>query len=382
MKNSKKMMAIMISSATLSACMENVNIDGPTTDIEIITAEINASDYATPAYYDLNTASIVSETDDWDIAFRRNTITVNDNKKTAIADRQTEKFSGEGRGETGPWSDAELANIVNATPSTEEADFIAINGLPEVEEFLASDLVPAIKSSDFYTVIGQGGQGFEAQSDNWYYLTNSSGDGYAQMNVSAFSNDGAVPGKPYLANIDFYVEDENGFSETVSSTWDFDFAVQGERCYDFDAGITVECTDNAYDIKGSIVSRNIVFTLNGNAKVAGPQGYNEQRQLVALTKTSYATGDDQANRANPIFNSYNVDKKQNSFEDNAFYAYDPQGLGNHQLVPYYRTYLVDTDAASEDDVAFKLQVLSYYSEEGASANYTVRFAELSASTDD
>ncbi len=77
-----------------------------------------------------------------------------------------------------------------------------------------------------------------------------------------------------------------------------------------------------------------------------------------------------------MFNSHNVDKKQNSFEDHVFYAYDPQGLGFHQLIPYFRTYLIDTDAASETDMPYKLQVLSYYNENNVSGYDTIGYAQL------
>ncbi len=202
--NKRTLLSTVMASSVLVACgsdnksnnnSNNQGNDDVNKDDSYTTVTIDASSREAYAYLDLDTAAVVSESDDWDIAFKRDGIIVNANKATAIADSQAEKYDGD---------DVIADAIVNATAETEEGDFLEVTTIEG--EFVGSDVVPVITASDLYIyngIIDPSDHGFSAQSDNYYYLTSGEGDSYAQMNVSSFEKSSPFAPYAFVANIDF-----------------------------------------------------------------------------------------------------------------------------------------------------------------------------------
>ena len=365
MNKLQNMTCCAAAASILTACVESPAT--PETDFSYNTATINASSYTDTVYYDLNTASVVTVNDEWDVSFKRTSISLNQGKLSAIADGQSEKFDND----NAPIADA----IVNATAATELGDFQETNAIEA--NYISSDIIAAIQASDLYTYNGSmppyDDHGFSAQSNNWYYLTSAEGDSYAQMNVSSFDKSNDMAPYAYVASIDFYVETVDGFPLTSTHTWTLDFGSSAISCFDFDSGSVVSCDTSTWDVKADIVSagQNSSYNIYLNG---GASGEGSAEIIGPTTSNAYAS-------ANPaktpgLSFAYASDIAGSAFANSAWYAYDVLNESTHYLWPNFITYVVDTDASSDSDEPYKIQILNYYNNQNASGFYTLRFTEL------
>ena len=96
------------------------------------------------------------------------------------------------------------------------------------------------------------------------------------------------------------------------------------------------------------------------------------------TEADYQHGDFRNADQSGVFSAAWVqDVDASIFADYSWYAYDPLNDGKHQLYSNYRVYVVDTDAADDNSVPYKMQITGYYNDSGSSGHYSIRFASLS-----
>jgi hypothetical protein len=334
-----------------AACVEDASYNCTT---------IDASSTSEWAYFDLNTNQVVNATDDWDIGVRRTDIIVNQNKTTAMADLQTEKYDGD---------DAIAENVLNPTSVTEEGDFLAVTAIDG--DVIPEGISPAINKNDVYSY--QPGVGYVIAADNWHYMVSAEGDSFARFDASDITKDASNPFALGTVTLDFYLEDDSGFSETVSSSWAVDLDTTGMTCYDFDAGTSAECDSDEWDIKADITAAGRAstqaFYING-----GESGDGEAR--VVLQSKSRATSTANPQKEPGLNNGYSADKEASAFNSHSWYVYGRLIGEDSILFPNYRTYVIDTDASSEADAPYKLQIINYYDDVNTSGYMTIRFTEL------
>ena len=75
-------------------------------------------------------------------------------------------------------------------------------------------------------------------------------------------------------------------------------------------------------------------------------------------------------------NGYSADKEASAFNSHSWYVYGRLIGEDSILFPNYRTYVIDTDASSEADAPYKLQIINYYDDVNTSGYMTIRFTEL------
>lgn len=336
----------------------------------LTTVTLNASSYSDYVYYDLDTRAIVTESDDWDISFKRSSMFLNEGKESTLGDNQADMYDDEG-----PIAE----NIVNATADTEEGDFLALSTDSDLT-YISSDVAPYLDTSDLYSYNGStppyDDHGFTAKTENNWVLTSAEGDTYAKMNVSSF--DKSSPMAPYalVAAIDFYVETDTGFPVIATNTWALDFGSSAISCFDFDSGSVVDCSTDTWDVKADITSdgQNSAYKLYINGGDSG-SGLAKAYGPVTTAEFDFTTG--APTMQNGLQFAYGSDYAGSAFLDSLWYAYDVLNEGTHFLWPTYKTYIINTDPSSDtDDTKFKLQILDYYNESNASGYPQIRFSEI------
>jgi hypothetical protein len=346
----------------LAACSSSGDNSAPNTESgssAAVTISIDASDYNTPAYFDFETGSVVSSTDDWDIAFKRTDISVNDGKQTAIADKQVDYYAADG-------VTAIAANFANSS-NTQELPSL-YNAVSILDSWITSDVKAAIDSS-WYSYNSSTHQ--LSASGQYFILKSAEGDSYAKMTISDITS--------YVATVDLYVQgsSDTSFSATADS-FTFDLTETGETCYDFDAASTVDCaTSSTWDLHVSIASRSYKLFTNGGDSGTGDAAVYKLAE--SETESDYSHGDYNSTDFSGVYPaSWSSDKKGSAFAEHSWYAYDPIAAGDHKLWTNYRVYVVDTDVADTTNDPVKMQILSYYNNAtAASAHYTIRYMSLS-----
>lgn len=359
----KPALATIISTAMLlGACSSSDdNTPKPTTPGDssagVSSVKINATNYNTPAYFDFESGKIVNESDDWDVAFIRDKILVNDGKRTAIADKQEEYYQADGS--TPANNGQEFANATDASELPSLLNATAIIG-----DWVKSGVKPAIDSSWYKPGVHP-----LQPSGQYFILKSEQGNSYAKMVVSNIT-------PSYDVTVDFYVQakGESAFSATASQ-WVLSLASAGEVCYDFDTAQEVACSSTSWDIKSSVQGRNSSLLTNGG--VSGSAKAAVYKLADSETEADYPHGDFRNASQKGVFPAaWQQDVKASIFADYSWYAYDPLGDGKHQLYSNYRVYVIDTDTVEGNNQPYKMQVTAYYNDSGVSGNYSVRYAPL------
>ena len=166
------------------------------------------------------------------------------------------------------------------------------------------------------------------------------------------------------------------FSKTV--TWEVsNFSEGAISCYDFDAQVASDCSDNIWDIKLENQPRGVKLWSNSGDSGAGAGGVFGLIDWSELSKYKNATQDPITGR--DITMHYNEDRSGGIFDEQPWHEYNLNG--KHQLYPNNRVYLITSNNSSADTQSsvlqpiYAMQIINYYNEGGASGYPTVRWID-------
>lgn len=154
----------------------------------------------------------------------------------------------------------------------------------------------------------------------------------------------------------------NAFSESAVVWTAAIGASGGALCYDFDDMVEIDCNaqsaawDLQAEVSGDGRSWNL-WTNGGDVRGDGQQGASFG-PLTTQSQAGFTSAD-----AVP---TWFEDETGGAFESNSWYAYNLQE--NNRIWPNYRVYGINTSTG-----LYKVQILSYYNEAGASGYVSMRF---------
>lgn len=301
-------------------------------------------------YFDLDSGQVLelteeqaSTNEEWDIAFQRTKVYLNNNGAQPVSVYST--------GNNSEFYDADGAPVVdtfvNATAEAELADYEAVTSLDiPADEMFISDVTERILDG-FYNYDGATHQ--VTANDANYYVTQTDGE-FTKFNVSSLVQDGFG-----MTSVTFgyanQLAGETEFGTEQSLTLDLAMLCSGNDAVyvDFSAGMEVTSTD-AYDVSIPCSGDMGSFQLDLAESSSAIQDFNNVYTGVAVEAVRHYGFQP---------NEYTV----NAFSQANWYAYNLQG--GHQLWSQYGVYIVKTPTQN-----FKLQITSYYDAEGNSGNYS------------
>ena len=168
------------------------------------------------------------------------------------------------------------------------------------------------------------------------------------------------------------------FSQTA--TWKIEgdnLKIGAVTCYDFDAQVTSDCSDNKWDIKFDNQARSPKLWSNSGDSGTGNGGVFGVIDWSDLKTYKNATQDPKTGR--DITLHYNEDKSGGIFDEQPWHEYNLNG--KHQLYPNNRVYMITADNSSDNTQSsvsqplYAMQIINYYNEGGASGYPTVRWID-------
>lgn len=310
------------------------------------------------AYFDLNTQSLLELTaeeaatnTEWDIAFKRTGVYLNEAQDTPVSVYFT--------GNNADFYDANGAAVVDtfvaATPDSELADYTAVTfaDIPSDENMFVSDVTERILDGfynyDFTTHV-------VTAADDKYFIVQSD-DLFTKYSVTDLVQDGMAMTSVTLS---VAVQDNTTeeFGETTDVVVDLTSCVAGESKYiDLDGQSVVTATD-AYDLTIECADGGADFAIDLVDDASAIQDFTNSYNGVAVEAASHYGFQP---------NEYTV----RAFSENNWYAYNLQS--GHKLWSQYGVYIVKTG-----EQYFKIQFTSYYDAEGTSGSYSLRADELTS----
>lgn len=357
--------ALMLTGCNSSDSDSYADIESNGSSNNIQTVHIDASSNTQPVHFSFSQGKTVNETDDWDIRFIRDSITVNATKKTAIADKQEAFYDGGDPSDIRQPVASGGQQFVNATDATMLPSLFNAISILDNTWYDPNTIKPAIDGGWYIP-----GHPLAPKAQD-YIIRSNKGDSYARFNVDSitFSN-GA-----YDVVFNFYIQQtgSNTFSATAAQ---WTVTSGNEACYDFDQSAEVVCNDAAWDVKFG-ADRMMTLYTNG-----GDSGTGNAGVYKVLTGENYAGGGFDGTAGLPP-QSYSQDVFDSAFVRFNWAAYNPLGLNfsnpeSHQLWSNYRVYVVDTDPSDTTVEPYKMQITDYYNAAGTAGHYTLRYAVLSA----
>ena len=308
-------------------------------------------------YFDLETMQALSideaaaETNtQWDVAFRRTAVMLNKSQSTPVG-----IYAMDNNAEFRDAAGAAVANqFVNATAETELAEYLAVTAtdIPADVAMFVSDGEEAVIGTNFYNY--DRNTHVVTPADNNYFVVQSD-DNYARIRATNIVTAGRAMGEITLG-IAFQdaLSGQQAFGNEVA------LAIDATGCsdniyVDFDTQTTVSATD-AWDLQ--------LTCSNGAAEFALDLAADAQ----VFADTMNTTGISAQNARFMPFTAANRPTYGISHAHD-WYAYNLQG--GHQLYSQYTVYIVSTDTGH-----FKLQLTSYYDENGNSGNISFRADKL------
>ncbi|HSC66204.1 MAG TPA: HmuY family protein [Cellvibrio sp.] len=311
-------------------------------------------------YYDLDTATKLTLTEaeaatnsEWDISFRRTKVYLNAKASTPVKAYPT--------GNNADFFDASKAPIkekfINATPATELADFTAVTAaaIPAASAF-TTDKEERVIGGKFYNYNMT--THVASAADNKYFVVFSDGN-YSKIRAKSLTTAGRIMSTITL-----------GISFQDVTRGDTTFLAEVERTID-----AVACTGNVYvdlDTQTQVTANDPWDIYFPCVTVGTDTGANFELNIAAdasaiadgtpsyagIDKNNHSFYSFQPNISNVLF-----------FDTNAWYQYNLENT--HLLYSQYQVYLVKTATGT-----YKFQITSYYSEAGASGNYSFRYQAL------
>lgn len=306
-------------------------------------------------YFDLDTQSQVSLTEEeagtdttWDIAFKRTSVFVNTHQATPVSVYFTGNNSDFYENDGAPVSD----KFLNATPDSELDDYLAITAedIPQADAFTTDSESQVIGDSFYHYDMTTH---VVSPADEVYYIV-ASDDNYTKFHVTDIVTEGRGLGEITLTVMHQSVIDgQSEFAQPVDITSNavgcaqplyVDFDLQQEVTEAGNWDIQIPCGDGAGEF---------AMTLAGDATVLRTDG------------ETYAGVDPEAA---PYYGFSEDNITEYAFDVTPWYFYDST---THQLHSQFGVYLIQTA-----DATFKLQITSYYDDEGTSGSYSFRADEL------
>jgi hypothetical protein len=312
------------------------------------------------AYFDLETLSAIELTDEeaaidttWDIAFKSTSVYVNTNDSDNPVGLYFTGNNSEFFDENG---DAVVSTFINSTADGELDDFIAVTSanIPTDEEFL-TDKTSGILN-DFYNY-DTTTHAVTAANDH-YYVVNSDTT-LTKFKITELTQAG-------YGMSDFTISFANQLSgatafDSTTTELTIDAATEcsstDEIYIDFDVNGVVT-SDDAWDIKIPCLDDNTGadFTLTLADDATAVQDFTNSYDGIPVENISY----------------YGFKSDQYTtlaFKENPWYQYNLEG--NHKIWSQYGVYLIKNTTG-----VFKLQITSYYDDDGNSGNYSLRVEAL------
>lgn len=321
-------------------------------------------------YFNFDTGQVVElsdgqadESTEWHMAFKRVGIRVNGGVsgpgevRAALIDAQLDFYDEEGEPDVGVFTsataDSELAALeqavdVSALTFASDSFVTGINGdgLDEAASWWLYD--PSNNSVN-------------ANPDVWSVVRGASGESFARLHVTDIQQ------TERQVTVEMYVQGSGAESFSDSAvTWTAAIGVNGGAlCYDFDELVEVDCAaqSDAWDLQVEVSGGGRSWNLWTNGGVARGDG-DQGASFGPLTTQSQAGFSNAA--AVP---TWFEDEAGGVFETDSWYAYNLQE--NNRIWPNYRVYGIDTSTA-----IYKLQIIGYYDEAGASGNISLRFDQV------
>jgi hypothetical protein len=307
-------------------------------------------------YFDLDTQSQVTLTEEeaasdtqWDIGFKRTSVFLNTHQETPVSlyftGNNADFFDDEGN--------AIADSFLNATVDSELDDYLAVTtgDIPEDADF-STDSETQVIGSTFYNYDST--THVVSAADDVYYIV-SSDDNYTKFNVTDIVTEGYGLGEISLNVMHQSVLDgQTEFAEAITVTANLVGCT--EPVYiDFDLQQAVTA-DDAWDITIPCSEGTGEFAIN-----------LADDALVLRTDADTYTGVDEAAAAYYGFSSETV--SEYAIAENNWYYYDST---THLLYSQFGVYLIKVG-----ETVFKMQITSYYDEEGTSGSYSFRSDALS-----
>lgn len=322
---------------------------------------IDATSTTDYVYYRLddNRLTQITPTDpstdtDWDMAFRRTSILLNGgasgpgNISAAVAVTQDQFYENNG--------DPNASVFLNASADNEGQTAYATE-IDYQNLMYTSDSNNGAINSDWY-IYNMTTHIVTANPDNYWIIRSAAGDSYAKFRVTDLTSSGRA-----LASITLGVDTQGvgmaAFSGTeVSQT--LDLSAGEPVCYDIDTNASGDCSDSDWDLR---VDPSFAIWLNSGVYGKGSGAMAYGAVFTADDSTFINTVD------GATVGHWVADETAGAFDDDGWYAYNLQGT--HKLWPNYRVYVIQ-----DGDDYYKFQVVSYYSEQGVSANLLVKSEKI------
>ena len=322
------------------------------------TGEPQAPKYA---YFDLDAGKVVELTEEtaktdtsWDIAFNRTSIYLNQNEENLVSVH----FTGNNADFLDDKGDVVAEKFLNATPESELEDYVAVThaSIPADEDSFKSDTTEKILDG-FYNYDSTTHQ-VSAATENYFIV--QAGSAFTKFSVSDLTQS-AFAMSNVTFNVAMQAEGATEFGEYKSVNLDLAMLCSDTEIsavyVDFETGMEVS-SDGAYHLAIPCKDGNGTFELNLHADAKALKDFDNTYQGVDAATAHYYG-----------FKSNEYSTK--AFDENQWYAYNLQQ--GHKLWSQYGVYIVKTPTAH-----YKLQVTSYYDDEGISGNYTFRADKLTA----
>ncbi len=315
----------------------------------------------TYAYYDLDAQQVITLTEseanentDWDVAFRRTKVYLNQDTSTPVSlyfTGNTDEFYDDA-------GDANVTRFINATAETEEAAFVAASiAIPSDDDFHADESTHAIDGWYSYDPSTH-----SVSADGQTFFIVESGDDYAKFSVSDLVQVGFGMTSITIER-SVQLQSDSAFGAAVSESF-----------------ISTDCTEDIYIDLISLQQVTSADAWDLSIPCAdGAMSYeinvsSDNRAINDPTYTEADSVDVDAARYYPWLESIEVTYAMTTYGDkNSGYGWGDYGVnGGHGLWPNFAIYIIRTPTAY-----YKFQITNYYhSETQSSGTYTFRFEPL------
>ncbi|GLX78577.1 hypothetical protein tinsulaeT_19170 [Thalassotalea insulae] len=315
-------------------------------------------------YFDLDSHSVVALTaeqattnTEWDIAFKRSGIYLNQHQENTITAYSTgnnsDFFDAEGK----PIADS----FINATADTELDDYLAVttSNVPTEEGAFVGDITSNIVDG-FYNY--NSSTHVVTAAEDHYFIVHSD-DAFTKFNVTNITTEGRAMSEISIAlgyqgvsDVEFGIAQTLTIDAALACSGDtdsiyIDFDTQQEVTVNDDWDINLPCIENNADNNSGA---DFIINLADDAKAL--QDFDNNYTSVDASAVAYYGFKD---------NSYSV----KAFDATPWYQYNLSG--GHLLWSQFDVYLINTPTST-----YKLQMTSYYNEDGVSGHISFRADQL------
>ncbi|WP_108126177.1 hypothetical protein [Saccharospirillum mangrovi] len=206
--------------------------------------------------------TVVSESDDFDLSFNRTTVSVGENRETALVAAQSNYYDSEGNPIKSVFIDEDSADKPDNASDVMKETYL-VGDLT----FAADELDPAINRDGTDKVTGTLIPDTNvANPENVLIMRSAEGDSFAKVSFTNLTYNSTSHVVTVAAKFFVQKSGESNFNNSAI-TWNRDDS--SENCFDFDGGTTVDCGTSVWDIKYSSGGASVDFLLNGGVSGDG-----------------------------------------------------------------------------------------------------------------